>query len=385
MKTRISTLSKAAATTILLAILLIGSANAQQFGIYEFSTGIDCSSLDMDVTTQPTTATFSTLDKAASVICENSTAVSVTNSWTDAATPDLTDYYITFTITADPTYHLDLTQISFDINRSFDGPTKGRIYASVDGTADTQQGSEFVLGETLANQITSLSLTSVNGGSIIFKLALFNAANSTDSSKVTIDNIEILGVGPLPIELVSFTALANERNDVTLLWETASETNNDYFTVERSANGIDFVEIMTISGAGNSSSPLFYNTIDNNPGEGVSFYRLKQTDYNGLFEYFNIVGVELNETASTTVNVYPNPSTGEVINVRANSVDDEEILIVLTNVMGQIVYSKTVVQNSGNINTVLSPPSTLTEGIYLVTGVSKNHKELFQEKLIVKN
>ena len=382
MKTRTFTHLRAAAI-ILLAVFYIGKANAQQFGIYEFSTGTDCGTLDKDVTAQPATATFTSISKSVSVSCESSTSQYVTNSWTDAATPDLTNYYITFIITADPTYYLDLTQISFDINRSVDGPTAGHVYSNVNDGGDVQQGSEFTIGTASSTIIIALALTSPNGGSIKFKLAFFNAANATASSKITIDNIEVLGIGPLPIELVSFTAVVNENNYVTLQWETASESNNDFFSIERSSNGIDFEEIMTISGAGNSSTPLFYNALDNNPEEGISYYRLKQTDYDGRYEYFQIITVEINQSTSPTVNIYPNPTTGAIINVQANNVDDEEILIVLSNVMGQIVYSKIAVQNNGSVITALIPSGILTPGIYIVSGVSKFHKELFREKLVV--
>lgn len=380
MKTRIFT----QLATVLLVSLYISTANAQQLGIYEFSTGTDCATLDMDVTAQPATATFTSITKSASVSCESSTAEYITNSWTDAASPDLVNHFLPFTITADPTYYLNLTQISFDIHRSVDGPTAGHVYSNVNDGGDVQQGSEFTIGTTSSTIIIPLTLASPNGGNIGFKLAFFNAANATASSKITIDNIEVLGTGPLPIELVSFTAVVNENNYVTLQWETASESNNDYFSVERSSNGIDFEEIMTISGAGNSSTPLFYNALDNNPEEGISYYRLKQTDYDGRHEYFQIVSVEINRTTFPTVNIYPNPTTGAVINVQANNVDDEEILIVLSNVMGQTVYSKIALQNNGNVITALTPSDTLTPGIYIVSGVSKFHKELFKEKLVIK-
>ena len=77
--------------------------------------------------------------------------------------------------------------------------------------------------------------------------------------------------------MISFKAvLAN--NNVLLNWSTASETNNDYFTIERSIDGINFRSVLTKRGAGNSTSRRNYEAIDDNPIEGQSYYRLKQTD-----------------------------------------------------------------------------------------------------------
>jgi hypothetical protein len=91
--------------------------------------------------------------------------------------------------------------------------------------------------------------------------------------------------GTLPIELVSFDAGKNEEQRVTLTWVTASEINNNFFTIERSKNGFDFVPILNIPGAGNSTSTLHYSIEDENPLEGDNYYRLKQTDYDGAFTY----------------------------------------------------------------------------------------------------
>jgi len=95
----------------------------------------------------------------------------------------------------------------------------------------------------------------------------------------------------LPIELAHFSA---ERMDkyVQLTWGTESEVNNNYFTIEQSLNGHDFSPIGYVNGAGNSAKPIAYKLIDNSPEmEVVSYYRLKQTDYDGAFSYADISAV----------------------------------------------------------------------------------------------
>ena len=96
---------------------------------------------------------------------------------------------------------------------------------------------------------------------------------------------------PLPIELLSFSANA-VHNSVRLSWVTATETNNDFFTIERSINLKDWEVLGFVDGAGNSSRPLHYSFTDFNPLTGVSYYRLKQTDYDGKYEYFRPLAMQ---------------------------------------------------------------------------------------------
>src|SRR5690554_3581050 len=102
--------------------------------------------------------------------------------------------------------------------------------------------------------------------------------------------ITVPGTSFLPIELITFDAVKKDRQ-VELLWKTATETNNDFFTIERSIDGKYWESIQTISGAGNSVKVLDYSWTDNSPYAGVSYYRLNQTDYDGSTKSFNIISV----------------------------------------------------------------------------------------------
>ncbi|MFN4123886.1 MAG: T9SS type A sorting domain-containing protein [Flavobacteriales bacterium] len=95
---------------------------------------------------------------------------------------------------------------------------------------------------------------------------------------------------PLPIQLLHFSAVPN-GNVVDLEWITASEINNHYFTVERSADASQFDGILQRLGAGNSNIVLVYQDVDYQPLQGISYYRLKQTDFDGSFSYSQIVPV----------------------------------------------------------------------------------------------
>lgn len=110
---------------------------------------------------------------------------------------------------------------------------------------------------------------------------------------------------PLPIELLSFEASAWEGQSVVLDWSTATERNNDYFTIERSLNGLDWEFVAKVGGAGNSATILNYKTYDFTPHNGLSYYRLKQTDFDGQFTYSDIRSVMF-DAKEGQVKVYPN-------------------------------------------------------------------------------
>lgn len=110
-----------------------------------------------------------------------------------------------------------------------------------------------------------------------------------------IDNAELIQLGPcavLPIELVSFEAYKNvDYNQIT--WVTATETNNDYYTLERSLNGYNWSFVTNVKGAGTVSTPSLYEYKDYDfTSNTYNYYRLKQTDFNGQYKYFNIISVD---------------------------------------------------------------------------------------------
>lgn len=115
---------------------------------------------------------------------------------------------------------------------------------------------------------------------------------------------------PLPVTLLEFAAHPQEEK-VLCKWVTASEINNDYFIVQRSKNGIDFNDIGLVDGHGNSSTPLHYTFTDNSPYSGISYYRLKQFDFDGASDLSEIVAVEF-VNGKAAFNLYPNPASDEL-------------------------------------------------------------------------
>ncbi len=98
----------------------------------------------------------------------------------------------------------------------------------------------------------------------------------------------------LPIELTYFT-VEQKGNDIVFEWETASETNNDYFTIEYSIDGMNFHELTTVAGSGTTSEATSYNYVWNASKSGLFYFRLKQTDYNGEYSYSKVVALNFNK------------------------------------------------------------------------------------------
>ncbi len=124
---------------------------------------------------------------------------------------------------------------------------------------------------------------------------------------------------PLPIELVEFKA-SYESGRVNLSWKTASELNNDYFTIEKTVDNVNFEEVGQVQGHGTTTQPVNYSAVDRYPYNGVSYYRLKQTDFDGKFTYSDPVRVE-NTDRDVYLNVYPVPNDGHSVNVSISGLD----------------------------------------------------------------
>ncbi|MCB0762642.1 MAG: T9SS type A sorting domain-containing protein [Flavobacteriales bacterium] len=120
--------------------------------------------------------------------------------------------------------------------------------------------------------------------------------------------VDVCPIVFLSTELLSFKGEQKE-DQVNLYWSTASETNNDFFTIERSQDGVNYEEILQMDGAGTTSLTNHYTAIDSKPLPGVSYYRLKQTDFNGEFEYTDPISVDFTDFDLT---VYPNPAHDQI-------------------------------------------------------------------------
>jgi len=111
------------------------------------------------------------------------------------------------------------------------------------------------------------------------------------------------GATMLPVELTYFTAKTIENKTVALEWRTETEVNNHYMAVERSRDGKQFAELAKVKGNGTTLEAQVYTFVDDAPKAGVNYYRLKQVDFDGTYEYHNVVAVNI--TDDKNFSVYP--------------------------------------------------------------------------------
>lgn len=196
-----------------------------------------------------------------------------------------------------------------------------------------------------------------------------SSANTSSFSPFTFGSRS--AANPLPVELLTFDAKLN-GDKVDLIWTTATEVNNDYFTVERSKNLDQFIEIARVKGAGNSNTTNNYQITDNSPLEGLSYYRLKQTDFDGAFTYSQIVPVTYSKVKIISdkpglfsgVIVYPNPGAG-LFNVNFENENTGIYRFTVFDITGRRVYFSQKSFEKGN-NTLPLHLEELDNGTYIL-------------------
>ncbi|MBP6697159.1 MAG: hypothetical protein KA175_06040, partial [Flavobacteriales bacterium] len=140
----------------------------------------------------------------------------------------------------------------------------------------------------------------------------------------------------LPIELVSFEAQAVDASNVHLRWATASEHDNDHFTVERSGDASDWQQVAEVDAIGNSNSLTEYWTNDDGLEPQVYYYRLRQTDIDGTSTLSDVVAINLERYGYEDVLLFPNPSAGS-FQVRFAVPPSQEPKFTLLDALGRAV------------------------------------------------
>jgi hypothetical protein len=201
--------------------------------------------------------------------------------------------------------------------------------------------------DDVVNDFANLRVARDNGASAWLDIGGVGTANGSGS--ITSGNFNafntyftlantIGGTNPLPVEFASFKA-TSRKNDVLLDWVTASEKNNDFFEVQRSRNGSDFEVIGREEGAGNSSSLIYYSFTDTDPFSGLSYYRIRQVDYDGRFDYSETRVVERSKTLQWSI--YPNPVSDGSITIRFDEFESE-LDYVLSDLQGRVLQNSRI-------------------------------------------
>ena len=177
---------------------------------------------------------------------------------------------------------------------------------------------------------------------------------------------------PLPIQLTSFDP-SILSNAVQLQWTTASEINNDFFTIERSTDANNWNAIGVVKGAGNSSNNIDYSWMDNTPVSGDSYYRLKQTDFDGKSTYSAVKTVKFTKTE----NIYLYQIAGNNQQLYFGGLrSDNKYSIAIYNTAGMLMYKSNL-----NTNNVQLP--NLQKAVYVVQIVNVTKNTNSQLKFVI--
>jgi len=281
-------------------------------------------------------------------------------------------------------FSIDTDGTAFKNLFSFNGANGNAPMATLTRVGNTLYGTTAVGGTN--NDGVAFSIDSNGSAATYTDLANFNGTNG----KIPNGSLTLIGhtwfgmtlqggtygggvvfkIGgvpiPLPITLTSFTANYIERdNNVLTQWTVATQVNNKLFTVERSHDGGEWIAVGTLPGAGNSSESLTYSLADNNPIPGTSYYRLKQTDYDGHETTFNTVAVNITANQNT-MHLYPNP-VGLTATLNYNSVSGKSLAVTITDIAGRTISVQEVNTIQQGENSISIGASSLTAGIYFLT------------------
>jgi hypothetical protein len=240
-----------------------------------------------------------------------------------------------------------------DATASYDGDNTPTIFAPAGGGSRTTDGysSLFVNALPVTAQLR-LRITLLN-----------NSANE----QWMIDDLSIQGTAsPVPVQLLFFSG-QNRDEKILLEWATAMELNNDHFLIERSTAGMQFTEVGSVEGNGNSNRIIHYSFSE--PAvtfQTTLYYRLKQTDRDGSFSYSDIIAIDpMNRKRMSIDGLLPNPFTERIV-FDFSMPRAEKVLITLTDFDGRKYYSQHHQGNSGFNRFELNGLNDLSSGIYLL-------------------
>ena len=202
--------------------------------------------------------------------------------------------------------------------------------------------------------------------------AIINAAASC--------NLAPIVETPLPVKMISFNAMLN-NNKVDLKWATASESNSSHFVIEKSTDGTNFTDIGMVFSFGTTTEQKNYQYTDNisTSNSTVIYYRLRQVDLDGKFEYSTtrIIRISKQTESNITILAYPNPVTTELRVTVPNNWQGKKITYTLVNANGQVAKKS---ENNNGGQTEIVNVTTLAPGLYIMKATCGN--ETAQQKIV---
>lgn len=248
---------------------------------------------------------------------------------------------VSFSYSLSVTGAATISSLSFGMRRNSSGHTN--LAVTINGvpyTPSTSTMSNTSWTPVTVNVSPVLSFTAGDNISIVLT---FSGGTGAGGVVQRVDELKIFGSAVLPVEMTKFSAKPASEG-FELNWSTATESNNHYFVVERSQDGKSYLEIARINGAGNSIYEQSYQYNDRTPLKGKNYYRLKQIDFDGSFEYSKIIVI--NKETRSVLSVYPNPSSDIFTINGLENLENEHFTIL--NSIGQSV--SLTIQSNGQLD-----------------------------------
>jgi len=249
---------------------------------------------------------------------------------------------------------------------------KGNIQME-NGASISVTGSVDVEGDFIAGNNASVSISGGGSVNVDGDVSLGNNANLTGPpGSFTVGGGCSQQMGStfcdsstLPVELLFFKARAT-TSQVELSWATASELNSDYFQIEKSSDGLSYETLLQVSAQGNSTSRVDYETYDEKPKIGKSYYRLKEIDVDGKEIIYQVVLVDFTGVRNTSV--YPNPlRNGESITLELNFVPEYPMEVSVFDLSGKTMERQMLTKSS------ITMPVQLSTGMYILKVISPEY------------
>lgn len=196
-----------------------------------------------------------------------------------------------------------------------------------------------------------------SGTAYVVNIADANGCTASVSS-------DIVDCKPLPVEFLSFEGEVLAAGN-RLQWVTASETNNDFFTLERSFDGQFFETIAEIKGIGDSQLPSSYEYLDRETTAAVTYYRLSQTDLDGRTEFLGTISLQRGESNFGWIEVKPVP-TKDWLNISFTTSSSQNVTIQIMDVSGRLLMKQDVMTSQDQINVESINVSKLQTGVYFL-------------------
>lgn len=300
---------------------------------------------------------------------DNTTSTLINVAYTDfscshiAAVNAGDSYNLSVTLNANNPGNFDLqcfVYIDFDDDGTFDISERVLLATQPDGGS-----GEFSASVAIPNSVTSDAVIRMR---VIGEAVTLSGPCESNFVGDTEDYGLFINSVPLPITLAKFEVSQLSEKEVEVNWQTSSEINNDYFTIQRSKDGIDWEEVKAVQGNGNSSALLSYSITDTQPYLGISYYRLKQTDFDGQFSYSEVKKIDLTGDHNPQMRIYPNPNSGENLFLRLEHIPTKRAKLLITDIYGKTVFTQQITNLDSNlINSEVKLPQKLTPGLYAIT------------------